>query len=126
MSVECKMYVGFTVELAKNLTHADFRKCDEFTDKYPELDEYRYPDDEKEGKLILVADGMNGDFLRLIKVDKYIDGASLGDANEFVELKTPGVADPELMHQIEIIYEAYTGEKLNLKDVKYAMWSQWY
>lgn len=126
MSVECKMYVGLTVELAKNLTHADFRKCEEFVDKYPELDEYKYPDAEKEGKLLLIADGMSGDFIRLVKVDKYVDGASLGDSNEFFELKNPAPVNPELMHQIEIIYEEYTGEKLSPKDIKYAMWSQWY
>lgn len=126
MSVECRILIGLTIELAKNLKHKDFKKCEEFIKKYPELDAYKYPDDEKEGKLLIIEDGMTGDFIRLIKVDKYIDGGSLGDSNEFFELKMPEPINPDLMRQLEIVYQEYTGEKLTSKDVKYAIWSQWY
>ena len=81
---------------------------------------------EKEGKLLLICDGMNGQFLRLVKVDKFVDGGSLGDTNEFVELPMPGQYDPELLDKIKQLYFEYTGKPLEDKDIKYAMWTQWY
>lgn len=125
MSVESRLYVGFTVELAKNLSSADFKKAEAFVDKFPELDEYKYWKEEKEGNLILVTDGMNGDFARLILVDKFKDDATLGDGNEFIEL-TPRALSPEEQKMFEIVYSAYTGKPLDPKDLKYAMWNQWY
>lgn len=127
MSVECRVLVGLTIEFAKNLKHEDFRKAEAFTEKYPELDEYNYSSWDREGKLLLVGDGMNGDFLRLIKVDKYIDDASLGDANEFFELAAPVTSfDSELVAKMSSLYEEYTGKPATLSDFKYALWSQWY
>ena len=126
MSVECRMFIGLTLEFAKDLKYEDFRKCEEFTKKHPELDEYEYSENEKEGKLLLIGDGMNGQFLRLIKVDKLIEGGSMGDANEFVELPMPGRFNPEVTNKMAALYEEYTRKPLNPKDYKYAMWSQWY
>lgn len=37
MSVSSRVYVGLTVEFASNLRHEDFRKCEDFIKKYPEL-----------------------------------------------------------------------------------------
>jgi hypothetical protein len=127
MSVECRILVGLTLEFARDLNHEDFRKAGVFTEKYPELDEYNYGGGDREGKLLLVGDGMNGDFLRLIKVDKLIDEGSLGDANEFMELAVPNSAfNPELIEKMSTLYEEYTGKPPALADFKYAMWSQWY
>ena len=123
MSVDCRIVVGLTLEFARDLSHADFRKCEEFTRKHPELDEYGYRYDEKEGKLLLIGDGMSGDFLRLVKVDRIIEGGSLGDANEFFELKMP--ADYLDLSQMSELYKEYTGEYPKNSDFKYAMWSQW-
>ena len=125
MSVECRIVVGLTLEFARNLTHEDFRKCHEFTDKHPELDEYKYHNDEREGKLLLIGDGMSGDFLRLVKADKIIEDGSLGDANEFIELPSPGKFNPELVKTMADLYEEYIGARPAYSDFKYAMWSQW-
>lgn len=127
MSVECRILVGLTLEFARDLKHEDFRKVEAFTEKHPELDEYNYHSDDREGKLLLIGDGMDGDFLRLIKVDKLIDGGSIGDANEFVELNIPsGVLNQELITKMSELYKEYTGEYPVNTDFKYAMWSQWY
>lgn len=126
MSVECRVLVGLTIEFAKDLKHEDFRKAEAFTEKYPELDEYNYSSWDREGKLLLVGDGMNGDFLRLIQVDKYIDDASLGDANEFFELQNNIEYDSELIKKMFDLYEEYTGKTPAAADFKYALWSQWY
>lgn len=126
MSVECRIYVGLTLEVARDLKHEDFRRAERITERHPELDEYNYHYDDKEGKLLLIGDGMNGDFLRLIKVDKVIEGGSLGDSNEFIELPAPGKFNPDLITQMSDIYEEYTDSRPASTDFKYAMWSQWY
>ena len=125
MSVDCRIVVGLTLEFARNLTHEDFRKCHEFIDKHSELDEYKYHNDEREGKLLLIGDGMSGDFLRLVKADKIIEDGSLGDANEFIELPSPGKFNPELVKTMADLYEEYIGTRPAYSDFKYAMWSQW-
>lgn len=125
MSVECRMFVGLTVEFDHDLKYADFRRAEAFTEQYPELDEYNHNHD-FEGKLLLICDGMNGQFLRLVKVDRFVDGSSLGDSNEFIELPSHSQYDPELLDKIKQLYFEYTGKPLEDKDIKYAMWTQWY
>lgn len=125
MSVECRILTGLTIELERDLN--SFEKLHAFEEKYPELDEYNYHTEDREGKLLLVYDGMCGEFARLIKVDKYIDGGNMGDANEFMELPAPNQCfDPELIEKMSKFYEEYTGKPATLADFKYAMWSQWY
>lgn len=126
MSVECRVIIGHTIELARDLSHEDFKKCHAFIDKYPELDEYNYHRDNMEGKLLLIGDGMSGDFLRFVIVDKYIDGGCLGDNNEFFELAKPALPSIEITERLAALYEEYTGKPLTESDIKYALWSQWY
>lgn len=125
MSVECRVLIGLTLELEKDIQ--SFKKLHALEEKYPELDEYTYHRDDREGKLLLIYDGMSSDFARLIKVDKYIDGGSLGDSNEFFELNMPaGVLNQELISKMSELYKEYTGEYPKNTDFKYALWSQWY
>ena len=124
MSVSCRIFVGPTIELARNLTHEDFRKADDFMNKHPELDEYVGDTGNLEGRILLIADGMSGDFLRLVLVHSLRDGASLGSANEFKELE--GTADFKVIDKMIDLYEEYTGKEFEDTDLTYAMWSQWY
>jgi hypothetical protein len=125
MSVECRVLIGLTLELERDIQ--SFKKLHELEEKYPELDEYTYHRDDREGKLLLIYDGMSSEFARLIMVDKYIDGGSLGDSNEFFELNMPsGVLSQELIIKMSEIYKEYTGEYPKNTDFKYALWSQWY
>ena len=125
MSVDCRILVGLTVEFERDIE--DFEKLHEFTEKYPELDEYNYGKGEREGKLLLIADGMCGDFARLIKVDKIIEDGSLGESNEFFELAAPDSCfNPEVVAEMSKLYEEYTGKPATFADFKYAMWSQWF
>jgi hypothetical protein len=125
MSVECRVLTGLTLELEKPLK--GFEKCHSLEEKYPELDEYNYHRWDREGKLLLIYDGMCGEFARLIQVDKYRDGATLGNCNEFIPLNMPaGVLNQELVTKMSEIYKEYTGEYPKNTDFKYAMWSQWY
>jgi hypothetical protein len=120
MSVNCRIVVGLTLEFPGAV---DFRKAEAFTEKHPELDEYAYRFDEKEGKLLLIGDGMNGDFLRLVKVDKIIE--ELEDF-DFVTLNMPsGVLSQELISKMSELYKEYNGEYPKNTDFKYAVWTQW-
>ena len=126
MSTSCRIITGLTLEIQTNLKAADFRRWHEFEEKHPEFDEYCYSYDSLEGKLLLIGDGMNGDFLRLIKVDKLVEGGSLGPSNEFIQLNMPeGVLSQELIRTMSEIYKEYTGEYPKNTDFKYALWSQW-
>ena len=119
MSVDCRIVVGLTLEFPGTV---DFEKVDAFTEKYPELDEYNYRFDEKEGKLLLIGDSMNGDFLRLVKVDRIIDELEEFD---FIPLNTPSDAlNQELISQMSELYKEYNGEYPKNTDFKYAMWTQ--
>ena len=126
MSVSSRILVGLTIELAHDLTAADFKKIHRLEEKYPELDEYSYNPEEREGQLLLIYDGMNGQFARLIMIDKLIEGGSLGEANEFFELAAPGhVFNKELVSKMADLYEEYTDTRPALTDYRYAMWSMW-
>ena len=129
MSVSCEIYVGYTIEIETNLSHADFEKIHEFEDKYPEVDKYNHHWDDYEGRVLLIADGMCGEFARLIYVDKYIDGGSLGDSNEYFELEEPrSLVNVGKINDLVNYYLAYTGKtdaEYELGTVKYAMWSLW-
>ena len=124
MSIESRLYVGLTIEFERDV---DFSHVSDFTDRHPELYESCYRTEELEGKLVLVGDGMNGDFLRLIYIDKMIDGGCLGEGNDFYELTSPkDCFNPDLINLMSLLYEEYTGKKPENSDFKYAMWNMWY
>lgn len=126
MSVDCRIITGLTIEFAHDLNSFDFKKYHKFVEKYPELDEYTYDRADREGKLLLIVDGMSGEFCRLVQVDKLIAG-NIGEGNEFVELAAPSSCfNPELIGKMSEIYKEYTKKLATPADFKYATWSQWY
>jgi hypothetical protein len=127
MSVDSKIFVGLTVELDTNLTHADFAKLHELEEKYPEIDEFNYNHDDREGRILLIYDGMNSQFARLIFVDKLSEGGNLGYGNhEPIELAAPkSCFNPELIAKMSKLYEEYTGKPVQMADFKYVLWDQW-
>lgn len=126
MSVSSRVLTGLTLQFKGKLSPADWRKIHAMEEKYPELDEYSYNYNDRSGKLLLISDGMNGEFCRLIQVDKYIDGGNLGDNNAFFELVPPRVFSQELISRMSELYKEFTGEYPKNTDFKYAMWSQIY
>ena len=130
MSTRSKLFIGLTLELGTNLSSADFKKLHAIEEKYPELDEYNYEPKDREGKILLIYDGMNGDFARLVWPDKVIEPGMLGEGNEFIESYIPSpMSDPDIGTKITTLvelYEEFTGEPCGRERVKYAMWSQWF
>jgi hypothetical protein len=125
MSVESRIIVGHTINITYDLTQDDFEKSDAFISKYPELDEYNYRWNEKEKKVLMIADGMNGSYLRLVHVDKIIDGGNTGD-EDWVDLPKPALPSREVAEKLAAMYKEYTGLELTEKDIHYVMWTQWY
>ena len=119
MSVDCRIVVGLTLEIPGKIS---WDKVEEFTHKHPELDEYKYRSDEREGKLLLIGDGMNGSFLRLVKVDRIIEDLYEFD---FVSLPINNSPSPDLISKMSELYKEYYGEYPKNSDFKYAAWSQW-
>lgn len=125
MSTSSRIIIGHTINITYDLRQDDFRKCDAFVSKYPELDEYNYRWSEKEKKVLMIADGMNGSYLRLVHVDKIIDGGNTGD-EDWVDLPKPALPSREVAEKLAAMYKEYTGRELTEKDIVYAMWTQWY
>jgi hypothetical protein len=126
MSTRSRLFIGLTVELGTDLSSADFKKLHAIEKKYPELDEYNHEPKDREGKLLLIYDGMNSQFARLILVDKYIEGGNLGYSNEMLELASPqNMFNPEIISKMSDVYEEYTGHEPILAEFKYVLWSQW-
>jgi hypothetical protein len=126
MSTRSRLFIGLTIELGTDLSPADFKKLHAIEEKYPELDEYNHEPKDREGKLLLIYDGMNSQFARLILVDKYIEGGNLGYSNEMIELASPNnMFNPEIITKMSDVYEEYTGHEPTIAEFKYALWSQW-
>ena len=127
MSVSCRIIEGLTLELDTCLTAENYKKLHELEEKYPEIDEYNWDRKDREGKLLLIYDGMCSQFARLVFVKEYIEGGNLGSKNRYYELNMPEcVLNQELISQMSELYKEYTGEYPKNSDFKYAMWSQWY
>jgi hypothetical protein len=126
MSTRSRLFIGLTIELGTDLSPADFKKLHAIEEKYPELDEYNHEPKDREGKLLLIYDGMSSKFARLIFVDKYIEGGNIGYSTEMFELASPkNMFNPEIISKMSDVYEEYTGHESTLAEFKYALWSQW-
>ena len=123
MSVYSRIFTGWTVEILNSVTHSDFAHFHSFIDEHPELDEYSHQD--FTGKTLLIVDGMNGHYLRLIKVDACQNYSSCSTRDQMIELQTPELS-LELFEEFNQIYQKYTGNELKPEQVKYTMWTQWY
>lgn len=122
MSVSSRILTGWTVEILDNVTHPDFAKFHAFIDMHPELDEYNYKD--VVGQTLLIVDGMNGHYLRLMKIDACQKNAYFSASRYMTELKSPELPD-DILSEFQKIYKEYTGTDLQINQIKYTMWTQW-
>ena len=126
MSVSSRIFIGVTLEFATNLKYADFRKADAFIEAHPELDEYAYNlRTEAEGKLVLICDGMNGHYLRLIQIDKCTYDTHTGYEKDMLDLANHPIPEATIQKFAEL-YKEYTGNNVDVDQIKYSMWTQWY
>ena len=124
MSVDCRVIIGPTVEIQRNLSHKDFAKYHAFIEDHPELED-TYDRLHKPGdKLILFVDGMNGRYLRLTYVQQMKDGAHIDQSSTMNEMNV--LIDRDIVRQMQNVYQSYTGEYLSEDQIKYSIWTMWY
>lgn len=118
MSVSCEMYVGYTINIKENLTHDDFEKYEEFTRNYPEYDERS--NSEKVNKVILIDDGMNGLYARLIFVELHVPECWV-EGNDYHILNNNQIPE-EVLNALKLAYQRLCQKELDINQIEYSLW----
>lgn len=109
MSVECDMYIGFTVELYDKLDY-------EFIDKFNDIDR----------NVQIIQDGMNEDYTRLIYIDEHITEMESAERS-YIKLRQPDSAVYEdIIYKLKERYKEISPEPLENDEIEYALWFHWY
>ena len=124
MSVHCRIVVGPTVEILNKMNHEDFRKYHAYIDNHPDMEDSYDRLHEPGAKMILFADGMNGQYLRLTYVQSIKENGRIDHGSDLIELAAAPI-DETVIKQMQDIYKEYTGEDLQPEQIKNAMWTQW-
>ena len=117
MSVDCEAYIGYTVTLDTNLDSDDFEFFNNFIEAHGEYNQY-----DCKGKVLLVADGMNGEYARLVFVDEHIKECWI-EGKDYFSLKSPPVSD-NVYEELNKAYRAMYDMDLDRNAVEYALWFQ--
>lgn len=118
MSIRCEQFIGYTVEVKNKLTHTDFDKYHDFIEKHPEYNKI------KSKATALVADGMNGEYIRLIYINEHSEVPPDDDYTDITVAE--GVLPTiNIVRQLSLAYELFTNEELNTDDIKYRLWYHW-
>lgn len=115
MSVSCEAYIGYTVTLKKNLNSEDFDFFDDFIENHKEYNQY-----DCKGKVLLVVDGMNGDYARLVYVDEHIEECWV-EGKTYFPLKKIPIAE-NAYDELSKAYKVMYGEELDIDMIEYAIW----
>ena len=118
MSVRCEAFIGYTVTLKTNLKSDDWELIEEFEEKHNEYDFYNYR--EREGKVLLVVDGMNGLYARFVYVDEHIEECWI-DGKDYFPLRSQSVPN-DIYEKINKAYRDMYGKDLDKGLIEYALW----
>lgn len=117
MGIETDIYIGFTIGLELN-EQKDYEFYRKIVDEYPELDKYN-------SKVHLVIDGMNGDYARLIFIEKKIDGCYCDELDYFKVNHNIEIPE-EIYSELNKYYKVIMGDELSRDKIDYAIWAHWY
>ena len=125
MSVDCEAYIGYTVTLKTNLNSADFNFFNDFEDRHAEYSQWSHKHDEdgkynREGKVLLVIDGMSGHYTRLIFVDEYMERCWV-EGKRYFPLKSQSISD-DAYEELNKAYQLMYGKELDKDLIEYALW----
>lgn len=109
MSVDCSLYIGYTVNLKEDLSGDDFN----FFEKFDEYNRFNC-----EGKAVLLVDGMNGHYARIIFVDKKID--DIWECNDYYKLRKGNIPD-EVYNEMNKLYKAMYEKELDKDLIEYGL-----
>ena len=115
MSVSCEAYVGYTVTLKRNLDDEDFDFFNEFVEAHGEYNQYNCKD-----KVLLVVDGMCGEYARLIFVDYKLEDC-LFEGKDYFVLRNANIPD-KIYNELNKAYNALYNKNLDVEQIEYAMW----
>jgi hypothetical protein len=115
MSVSCEAYIGYTVTLKTNLDSDDFDFFNDFMEVHAEYNQYKCKD-----KVLLVVDGMCGEYARLVFVDYKLDDCWCEGKDYFVLRDSP-IPD-DIYDELNGAYNKLYGKELNKDQIEYAMW----
>jgi hypothetical protein len=119
MSVDCEVFIGYTVNLKEDLTNEDFEFFENFTDSHREYSVFNRNSD---SKVKFVEDGMNGLYARLVYIDKRLDSEDFYRADNFFSAsKSPNNFD-EVYEELNKAYRLMYGKDLEKSQVEYAVW----
>ena len=117
MSVSCEAYIGYTVNLKRDLHGNDFDFFNDFIEEHGEYNLY-----DCKGKVLLVVDGMCGDYARFVFVDEHIKECWI-EGKDYFPLKSPSVPD-DVYAELNKAYKLMYGKELDKAMVEYALWFQ--
>ena len=117
MSVDCEAYIGYTVTLETNLNSDDFEFFWNFLEAHGEYNQY-----DCKGKVLLVTDGMNGEYARLVFVDEHIRECWI-EGKDYFTLQSPPVPD-NVYEELNKAYRAMYDMDLDRNLIEYALWFQ--
>ena len=109
MSVDCTLYIGYTITLKTDLKGEDF-------DFFRDFDEY--DDYDCEGKVTLLVDGMSGGYARLIFVDKKIN--DIWDCGDYYKLRAENIPD-DVYSELNKAYSTMYGKDLDKELIEYGL-----
>lgn len=118
MSVSCEAYIGYTVTLKENLNSDDFDFFNEFIEEHSEYNQY-----DCKGKVLLVTDGMCGEYARLVFVDEHIEECWI-EGKDYFPLKSPSAIPDNVYEELNKAYKAMHGGELDEGLIEYALWFQ--
>jgi hypothetical protein len=109
MSVDCTLYIGYTVNLKNNLNAEDWDFFDDF-DGYSRCD--------CEGEVILLLDGMGSSYARIIFVDKKID--DVWDCDDYYKLRAENIPN-DVYNEMNKLYMDMYGKELDKELIEYGL-----
>lgn len=118
MSTDVTAYIGYTVTLKTDLNADDFDFFEDFLEAH-----YEYNLFDCKGKVLLVVDGMNGEYARFVFVDERIRNC-WAEEKEYYSLRSPSTIPEDVYRELNKVYETMYGEELDKDLIDYALWFQ--
>ena len=122
MSVDCELFIGYTVNLKNDLKREDFDFFDKCQIEHKIKDQF---DDLKNGEVYLVVDGMNGQYARLINLTAHKDNLWSADGKADYEILNDGIIPKEVYEKLNDVYKKMYNEDLNIDRIEFASWLHW-
>ena len=128
MSVNCEMFIGWTVKLIEgDVTNQDFDFFHELEEKDSDFEAFKgkysqYNDDDT--KVKLVVDGMSGEYVRLIYIAKNRNIWDFDDENAYDKLSNEQVPE-DIYNELNECYKKIYNKDLEKDKVEYALWYHW-